>query len=134
MPLSLGPARRRPFRPAAGPLLATSRAVPVRHSMVIPPFRGTRSSGASSSRDPPPKKKSEWAPASSLFAMGPDEGFGDPAGDFHVGQLVQASCSALSLFAICARAHRLRSLLAAPRRASPLRAAARRCTPRRAVA
>ena len=31
----------------------------------------------------------EWAPATSLFAMGPSEGFGKEAGEFHIGQLVQ---------------------------------------------
>ena len=55
-------------------------------------FSGT---GKAPAPPPPPidEKKSvesgEWAPASSLFAMGPSEGFGKTAGDFHVGQLVQ---------------------------------------------
>lgn len=48
----------------------------------IPPFRGKSSSSSA-----------EWAPASSLFAMGPNEGFGREAGDFHVGQLVQVTRS-----------------------------------------
>ena len=36
-----------------------------------------------------------WAPAAgqSLFAMGPSDGYGSPAGDFHVGQLVQVTRS-----------------------------------------
>ena len=42
---------------------------------------------------PAPAKSAEWAPASSLFAMGPSEGFGREAGDFHVGQLVQVTRS-----------------------------------------
>ena len=37
--------------------------------------------------------EAEWAPASNLFAMGPSEGFGREAGDFHVGQLVQVTRS-----------------------------------------
>ena len=42
---------------------------------------------------PAPASSAEWAPASSLFAMGPSEGFGREAGDFHVGQLVQVTRS-----------------------------------------
>ena len=50
----------------------------------IPVFRGHRSEAS---------KAADWAPASSLFAMGPSEGFGREAGDFHVGQLVQVNRS-----------------------------------------
>ena len=38
-------------------------------------------------------KNADWQPAGSLFAMGPSEGFGREAGDFHIGQLVQVSRS-----------------------------------------
>ena len=59
--------------------------------MHIPPYRGGSSKApASESRAKP---SSDWAPASSLFAMGPAEGFGNPAGEFHVGQLVQVTRS-----------------------------------------
>ena len=39
----------------------------------------------------------EWAPATSLFAMGPSEGFGKEAGEFHIGQLVQVSIHSQAL-------------------------------------
>ena len=52
--------------------------------MNIPSYKGS-SSGKS--------RSTEWAPSQSLFSMGPPEGFGNPAGDFHVGQLVQVTRS-----------------------------------------
>ena len=39
----------------------------------------------------------QWAPASSLFAQAPPEGFGREAGEFHVGQLVQINIESLEL-------------------------------------
>ena len=76
----------------------------------IPPFRGAGSSTASSS--------DEWAPASSLFAMGPSEGFGREAGEFHVGQLVQvrsAAAAAAHQLPLLAGAHSITpSTLATP--------------------
>ena len=49
----------------------------------IPPYRekGSHSKAGSSQRN------SDWAPSTSLFSMGPPEGFGNPAGNFHVGQV-----------------------------------------------
>lgn len=35
----------------------------------------------------------KWEPASNLFDMGPDQGYGRPAGEFHIGQLVQVERS-----------------------------------------
>jgi len=55
--------------------------------MNIPSYGGRGSSGASSSKS----RNQDWAPSTSLFSMGPPEGFGNPAGDFHVGQLVQVT-------------------------------------------
>ena len=52
-------------------------------NLEIPSFRGSKDPA----RAPAP---AEWAPASSLFAMGPSHRYGDVAGDFLVGQLVQA--------------------------------------------
>jgi len=55
--------------------------------MNIPPYRGGQRPGEKK------KNSSDWAPSSSLFSMGPAEGFGNPAGAYSVGQLVQVTRS-----------------------------------------
>lgn len=81
------PAEPEAAEPAPAPAPSSSSY----RDMHIPPYRGGSSKApASESRAKP---SSDWAPASSLFAMGPAEGFGNPAGDFHVGQLVQVTRS-----------------------------------------
>ena len=57
----------------------------------IPPFRG--GPNATANPNSVAGKNADWQPAGSLFAMGPSEGFGREAGDFHIGQLVQVSRS-----------------------------------------
>jgi len=78
----------------------------------IPDFKGA-AGGGGSQRDKPSKSflegldipayrgpmkgvtknsvnaNAKWGPATSLFDMNPDQGYGRPAGDFQVGQLVQ---------------------------------------------
>jgi len=54
-------------------------------NMDIPPYRKGGSSAS--------KRNTDWAQSSSLFSMGPPDGFGNPVGDFHVGQLVQVTRS-----------------------------------------
>ena len=58
---------------------SSSRANINPREMKIPPYRGKDGK----------VKSSEWHGSSSLFSMGPAEGFGNPAGIYHVGQLVQ---------------------------------------------
>ena len=74
--------------PAPAPAPASSSSSRNYRDMHIPPYRGSNAPAPAAS-----KSSNEWAPASSLFAMGPAEGFGNPAGDFHVGQLVQVTRS-----------------------------------------
>eukprot|EP00322_Chrysochromulina_rotalis_P011980 CAMPEP_0115846774 /NCGR_PEP_ID=MMETSP0287-20121206/10034_1 /TAXON_ID=412157 /ORGANISM="Chrysochromulina rotalis, Strain UIO044" /LENGTH=232 /DNA_ID=CAMNT_0003300575 /DNA_START=26 /DNA_END=724 /DNA_ORIENTATION=+ len=75
--------------PAPAPAQAPASTRAKYRNMDIPPYRGA---GSSSSLEPS-KRTAEWAPSTSLFSMGPPEGFGNPAGDFHVGQLVQVTRS-----------------------------------------
>jgi len=62
---------------------SSSRANINPREMKIPPYRGKDGK----------VKSSEWHGSSSLFSMGPAEGFGNPAGIYHVGQLVQVTRS-----------------------------------------
>ena len=55
----------------------------------IPPFRGALKGVTSNSVN----AHAKWEPASNLFDMGPDQGYGRAAGDFHIGQLVQVERS-----------------------------------------
>ena len=84
----------------------------------IPAFRGADGAGAAPQRKKPSASKylagldipayrgplkgvttnsvnahAKWAPCDNLFDMGPDQGYGRQAGDFHIGQLVQVERS-----------------------------------------
>jgi len=51
----------------------------------IPPYRGPMKGVTQNSMN----AHAKWVPATSLFDMNPDQGYGRQAGDFQIGQLVQ---------------------------------------------
>jgi len=78
------------FRGAVGGGIGGASSEPfskksVLEGLDIPPYRGPLKGVTANSVN----SHAKWAPATSLFDMNPDEGYGRPAGDFSIGQLIQ---------------------------------------------